>query len=74
MKIEFDTTNLKATAQRLKQQVAENPLAAAAIGAATLNGVSALMNATTKRKNAKTERINAKAWDREVSRREKSSK
>lgn len=74
MKIEFDTTRLKATANRLKQQVQENPLAAAAIGAASLNGAAALLNATTKRKNAKTERINAKAWDREVTRREKSSK
>lgn len=74
MKIEFDTKNLKATYARLKLQVQENPLAAAGVGAAALNGVSALMNAQTKRKNSKTERINAKAWDREVSRREKSSK
>lgn len=69
MKIEFDTKNLKAYAKRAKEQIADNPLAAAATGAAALNGAAALMNAVTKRKNAKTARKNAKTWEREVNRR-----
>lgn len=60
MKISFDTT-------KLKQQVEENPLLAAGIGAAVLTGAAKLMNANTARKNSKT-------WQREVKRREKNSK
>lgn len=56
----FDTTNLK-------HQVEDNPLVAAGIGAALLNGAAKLMNANTGRKNAKT-------WRREVTRREKKQK
>ena len=60
MKFEFDTT-------KLKQQIEDNPLAAAGIGAALLAGASKLMNANTARKNSKT-------WAREVDRRNRSSK
>lgn len=58
-KFTFDTT-------RLKQQVEENPLLAAGIGAAILTGAAKLMNANTARKNSKT-------WSREVKRRERTS-
>ena len=57
MQINIDTT-------KLKQQIADNPLVAAGLGAALLNGAAKLMNANTGRKNAKT-------WRREVTRREK---
>lgn len=60
MKIEFDTT-------KLRQQIEENPLVAAGIGAALLNGAAKLMNANTQRKNSKT-------WKREVARRDRNSK
>lgn len=55
MKINFDTT-------KLKEQVEDNPLAAAGIGAAVLAGVSKLMNARTAARNSKT-------WAKEVDRR-----
>jgi hypothetical protein len=55
----FDTS-------KLKEQVEDNPLVAAGIGAALLTGAAKLMNANTARKNAKT-------WKREVKRREKNS-
>lgn len=54
-KITFDTTKLKA-------QIEENPLVAAGIAAAVLNGAAKLMNANTNRKNSTT-------WKREVNRR-----
>ena len=57
MKINFDTTNLK-------NQVQDQPLVAAGIGAALLSGAAKLLNATTARKNSKT-------WRKEVNRREK---
>lgn len=60
MKINFDTT-------KLKEQIEDNPLVAAGIGAALLSGAAKLMNANTARKNSKT-------WSREVKRREKNSK
>jgi len=60
MKINFDTT-------KLKEQAEDNPLIAAGIGIALLNGVAKLMQANTQRKNSKT-------WNREVRRRETSSK
>lgn len=60
MKINFDTT-------KLKEQVEDNPLVAAGIGIALLNGVAKLMKVNTERKSQKT-------WDREVKRRERSSK
>lgn len=59
MKINFDTT-------KLKEQVEDNPLIAAGIGVALLNGAAKLLNANTNRKNSKT-------WSREVKRREKKS-
>jgi hypothetical protein len=59
-KFTFDTT-------RLKAQIEENPLVAAGIGAALLTGAAKLMNANTQRKNSKT-------WDREVRRRERTSR
>lgn len=59
MKINFDTT-------KLKEQVEDNPLIAAGIGVALLNGAAKLMNANTARKNSTT-------WKREVKRREKNS-
>lgn len=55
MQINIDTAHLK-------KQVEENPLAAAAIGAALLTGVSKLMNANTARRNSHT-------WSKEVGRR-----
>lgn len=55
-KFEFDTT-------KLKQQIEENPLLAAGVGAALLTAASKLMNANTARQNSKT-------WKREVNRRE----
>lgn len=55
MQINFDTT-------QLKRQIEENPLVAAGVGAALLNGVAKLMQANTQRKNSKT-------WKREVHRR-----
>lgn len=58
-KITFDTT-------RLKEQVEDNPLLAAAIGAGLLTAVSKLMDSNTKRKNASS-------WNREVKRRERKS-
>lgn len=57
MQINFDTA-------KLKEQVEDNPLIAAGIGVALLNGVAKLMQANTNRKNSKT-------WSREVKRREK---
>lgn len=59
MKINFDTT-------KLKEQVEDQPLIAAGIAVALLNGASKLLNANTARRNAGT-------WKREVKRREKSS-
>lgn len=56
MQFTFDTT-------KLKQQVQDQPLVAAGIGAALLSGAAKLMNANTGRRNAKT-------WRREVVRRE----
>lgn len=73
-KIVIDTTNLKKTKDKLSEQVAANPLAAAAVGAGFLNGSAALMNALTKRKNAKTQAKNAKAWTKEVNRRDRQTK
>jgi hypothetical protein len=55
MQINFDTA-------KLKEQVEQNPLVAAGIGAALLNGVAKLMKANTERKNSKT-------WAKEVNRR-----
>lgn len=55
MQINFDTT-------KLKRQIEENPLLAATIGAAVLQGAAKLMNANTQRKNSKT-------WAKEVNRR-----
>lgn len=60
MQINIDTT-------KIRQQIAENPLVAAGIGAALLNGTAKLMNANTKRKYAKT-------WRKEVNRRDRNSK
>lgn len=57
MQITFDTTKLKA-------QLEENPLVAAGIFAAVLNGAAKLMQANTQRKNSKT-------WAKEVNRRTK---
>lgn len=57
MQINFNT-------DKLKQQVEDNPLVAAGIGAALLSGAAKLMNANTQRKNSNT-------WKREVARREK---
>lgn len=56
-KPKFDTTNLK-------RQIEEQPLIAAGIGVAILNGAAKLMQANTQRKNSKT-------WHREVVRRER---
>lgn len=55
MQINFDTA-------KLKEQIEENPLLAAGIGAALLNGAAKLMKANTERKNSKT-------WAKEVNRR-----
>lgn len=55
MQINFDTT-------QLKRQIEENPLVAAGVGAALLNGVAKLMQANTQRKYSKT-------WAKEVNRR-----
>lgn len=60
MKLNFDTS-------KLKQQVEENPLVAAGIGAALLNGVAKLSKARTEAKNSKTYR-------KEINRRIKNSK
>lgn len=60
MQINFDTT-------KLKEQIEQNPLVAAGIGAALLNGAAKLMKANTERKNSKT-------WAKEVNRRVKNSK
>lgn len=57
MKIEIDTT-------KLKQQIADNPLVAAGVGAALLNGAAKLMDSNTKRKNANS-------WKKEVARRDR---
>jgi hypothetical protein len=59
MQINFDTT-------KLKEQVEQNPLIAAGVGAALINGVAKLMKANTERKNSKT-------WAKEVNRRIKKS-
>lgn len=59
MKFTFDTT-------KLKEQIEDQPLVAAGIGAALLTGVSKLMNANTARRNSKT-------WRKEVDRRTKKS-
>lgn len=56
-KPKFDTTNLR-------RQVEEQPLIAAGVGVALLNGVAKLMQANTDRKRSKT-------WNREVARRER---
>lgn len=60
MQINFDTT-------KLKKQIEENPLVAAGIGAALLNGVVRLINANTSRKNSRT-------WAKEVKRRQQTVK
>lgn len=60
MKIEIDTT-------KFKQQIADNPLVAAGVGAALLNGAAKLMNANTKRQSAKV-------WKKEVARRDRNTK
>lgn len=60
MKINFDTT-------KLKEQVEDNPLIAAGLGIAFLNGAAKLMKVNTERKSQKT-------WDREVKRRERLDK
>lgn len=57
MQINFNTSTLK-------KQVEDNPLVAAGIGAAILNGAARLLNANTARKNANT-------WAKEVARRVK---
>lgn len=57
MKIEIDTS-------KLKQQIADNPLLAAGVGAALLNGTAKLLDANTKR-------VNAKTWRKEVNRRDR---
>lgn len=57
MQINFDTTKLKA-------QVEDNPLVAAGVFAAVLNGAAKLMQANTQRKYSKT-------WAKEVNRRTK---
>lgn len=59
-KFTFDTT-------KLKQQIEENPLVAAGIAIGLLNGVAKVMDANTNRKSAST-------WNREVARRERSTK
>lgn len=59
MQINIDTT-------KIRQQIAENPLVAAGIGAAVLKGAADLMKANTGRKNAKT-------WRKEVNRRDRKS-
>jgi hypothetical protein len=56
----FDTTNLR-------KQVEDQPLIAAGIGIAALNGFAKLIQANNDRKNSKT-------WKREVVRRERQSK
>lgn len=48
--------------ENLKRQAEENPLAALAIGAATVTAVTKLMQANTERKNSTT-------WAKEVDRR-----
>lgn len=63
MKIEFNAPDLT----KFKQQIADNPLVAAGVGAALLSGAAKLMNANTSRKNAKT-------WKTEVKRRDRSTK
>lgn len=60
MKINFDTTQLKA-------QIEQNPLVAAGIGAALLTGAAKLMNANNGRRNSKT-------WAKEVKRRSENQK
>jgi hypothetical protein len=55
MQINFDTT-------KLKRQIEENPLVAAGVFAAVLQGGAKLMQANTQRKNSKT-------WKKEVNRR-----
>jgi hypothetical protein len=60
VKFQFDTA-------KLKEQVEDQPLVAAGIGAALLTGVVKLMNANTARKNSKT-------WAKEVNRRTKTPK
>jgi hypothetical protein len=69
MKIEFDTTNLKAYGQRVKEKFQENPQFTLVAVGAVLSGGAALMNANTKRVNAKTARKNSKTWEKEVDRR-----
>lgn len=60
MKFQFDTTNLK-------KQVQEQPLVAAGIGAALLQGGAKALNAIANNRNSK-------AWKKEVNRRTKNSK
>ena len=60
MKIEFNL-------EPLKRQVEQNPLVAAGIAAAVLNGAAKLINANTSR-------TNAKSWSREVARRDRLTK
>lgn len=60
MKFEFDTTNLK-------NQIQDQPLVAAGIGAALLSGGAKLLNSVTASRNAKT-------WRKEVNRRTKNPK
>lgn len=56
----FDATNLK-------HQIEEQPLIAAGVGIALLNGVAKLISVNNDRKNSKT-------WRREVVRRERKLK
>lgn len=60
MKFEFDTTNLK-------RQIQDQPLVAAGIGAALLQGGAKLLNAVSTSRNSKT-------WRKEVQRRTKNPK
>lgn len=60
VKIQFDTT-------KLKQQIEDNPLVAAGIGVAFLNGGARMLKAYTDLRNSKS-------WRKEVDRRTKKSK
>lgn len=60
MKFNFDTTNLK-------NQIQDQPLVAAGLGAALLSGGAKLLNAVANNRNSK-------AWKKEVNRRTKNSK
>lgn len=60
MKFEFDTTHLR-------KQIEEQPLIAAGVGAAILQGGAKLLNAVANNRNSK-------AWKKEVNRRTKNLK